>query len=194
MTLNKYLKEQNCNIIEGYSRSCYKETIILQVLASDSKIKNILEIGFNAGHSADTFLTYNSNCNLVSFDIGEHSYVKIAKEYIDRTYPARHTLILGDSTKTIPKYETDIKFDLIFIDGGHSYEVARADLMNCKRFSHKDTIVIIDDTVHRDDWKMNWTEGPTRAWLEGIKNNIIIEIDRRDFEPGRGMSWGLFNL
>lgn len=194
MTLNNYLKEKNCNIIEGYSRSCYKETIILQVLASDSKIKNILEIGFNAGHSADTFLTYNSNCNLVSFDIGEHSYVKIAKEYIDRTYPARHTLILGDSTKTIPKYETDIKFDLIFIDGGHSYEVARADLMNCKRFSHKDTIVIIDDTVHRDDWKMNCTEGPTRAWLEGIKNNIIIEIDRRDFEPGRGMSWGLFNL
>lgn len=194
MTLNNYLKEKNCNIIEGYSRSCYKETIILQVLASDSKIKNILEIGFNAGHSADTFLTYNSNCNLVSFDIGEHSYVKIAKEYIDRTYPARHTLILGDSTKTIPKYETDIKFDLIFIDGGHSYEVARADLMNCKRFSHKDTIVIIDDTVYRDDWKMNWTEGPTRAWLEGIKNNIIIEIDRRDFEPGRGMSWGLFNL
>jgi predicted O-methyltransferase YrrM len=192
MSLNNYLKEKKCNIIEGYSRSCYKETIILQVLASDSKIKNILEIGFNAGHSADTFLISNSNCNLVSFDIGEHSYVKIAKEYIDKTYSNRHTLILGDSTKTIPKYETDIKFDLIFIDGGHSYEVAHADLMNCKRFAHKDTIVIMDDTIYRKDWETEWTKGPTKVWLEGIKNNTIIEIEHRDFEPGRGMSWGKY--
>ena len=192
MSINQFLKERNCNIIEGYSRSCYKETILLQVLVSDSKFKNILEIGFNAGHSADTFLTYNSKCNLVSFDIGEHSYVKIAKEYIDKTYPNRHTLILGDSTKTIPKYETDVKFDLIFIDGGHSYEVSRADLMNCRRFAHKDTIVIMDDTIYRKDWVSEWTVGPTRAWQEGIKNNMIIEIDHRDFEPGRGMSWGKY--
>ena len=192
MSLNQYLKERNCNITEGYSRLCYKETILLQILASDSKVKNILEIGFNAGHSADTFLTYNSSCNLLSFDIGEHSYVKVAKEYIDKTYPDRHTLILGDSTKTIPKYETDIKFDLIFIDGGHSYEVARADLMNCKRFAHKDTIVIMDDTMYRKEWEAEYTKGPTRVWLEGIKNGTIIEIDHRDFEPGKGMSWGKY--
>ncbi len=192
MSLNKFLKERNCNIIEGYSRLCYKETIILQALVSDLKIKNILEIGFNAGHSSDTFLSFNSSCNVVSFDIGEHSYIKVAKEFIDSFYPNRHTLILGDSTKTIPKYESDIKFDLIFIDGGHSYDVARADLLNCKRFAHKDTIVIMDDTMYTKDWEAEYTKGPTRAWLEGIKNNTVIEINHSDFEPGKGMSWGKY--
>jgi predicted O-methyltransferase YrrM len=192
MSLNKFLKERNCNIIEGYSRLCYKETMILQALSSDKNIKNILEIGFNAGHSADTFLGINSDCNLVSFDIGEHSYVKVAKEFIDSIYPTRHTLILGDSTKTIPKYESDIKFDLIFIDGGHSYEVARADLLNCKRFAHKDTIVIMDDTMYKKVWEAEYTKGPTKAWQEGIKNNIIIESNHLDFEPGKGMSWGRY--
>ena len=192
MSLNKFLKERNCNIIEGYSRSCYKETIMLQVLASNNNIKNILEIGFNAGHSADTFLGINSNASLISFDIGEHSCVKVAKEFIDSFYPNRHTLILGDSTKTIPKYETDIKFDLIFIDGGHSYEVAKTDLLNCKRFAHKDTVVIMDDTMFRKEWEMEYTKGPTKAWQEGIKNNMIIEIEHYDFEAGRGMSWGKY--
>ena len=191
MALNKFLKEQNCNIIEGYSRSCYKETILLQVLSADKNIKKILEIGFNAGHSADTFLGINPNCNLLSFDIGEHDYVKVAKEFIDKTYPNRHTLILGDSTKTIPKYDTT-KYDLIFIDGGHSYEVAKADLQNCKRFAHTDTIVIMDDTIYRKDWETEWTIGPTRAWLESIKQKLITEMDHCDFEQGRGMSWGKY--
>jgi hypothetical protein len=64
--------------------------------------------------------------------------------------------------------------------------------MNCRRFAHKDTIVIMDDTIYRKDWVSEWTVGPTRAWQEGIKNNMIIEIDHRDFEPGRGMSWGKY--
>ena len=194
MALKVYLQKNNCNIIEGYSRSCYKETIILQMLCSDNSIKNILEIGFNAGHSSDLFLDNNQGCSVISFDIGEHSYVKVAKEYIDKTYPNRHTLIIGDSTKTIPNYKTDIKYDLIFIDGGHLYEVAKADLLNCKKLSHKDTIVIMDDTINKKDWEREYTIGPTRAWNEGIKSGLITQISSLDFEPGRGMSWGKYNI
>jgi predicted O-methyltransferase YrrM len=156
----------------------------------DNKIKNILEIGFNAGHSADLFLKTNTICNVLSFDIGEHSYVKIAKEFIDKTYPNRHTLVLGDSTKTVPIYQSNTTYDLIFIDGGHSYEVAKADLLNCKRLAHKDTIVVIDDTMYKKEWEKHYTIGPTKAWLEGIKHNIITKINHYDFEPGRGLSYG----
>jgi len=194
MSLISYLKNNNCNIIEGYSRSCYNEVIILQLLSSPKNIKNILEIGFNAGHSADLFLNTNSECNVLSFDIGEHSYVKIAKEFIDKTYPHRHKLVIGDSTKTIPLYQTDIKYDLIFIDGGHSYEVAKADLLNCKRFAHSETIVMMDDTMYNKNWEQPYTVGPTKAWLEGIKQNILTEISHKDFEFGRGLSWGKYIL
>ena len=72
MSLITYLKQNNCNITEGYSQSCYNQVIILQVLCSDKNIKNILEIGFNAGHSANLFLNTNTKCNVLSFDIGEH--------------------------------------------------------------------------------------------------------------------------
>ncbi len=192
MALDLYLKNNNCNIIEGYTRGCYKETIVLQLLSFNKQ--NILEIGFNAGHSADLFLSNNSNGNVLSFDIGEHDYTQIGKKYIDITYPNRHTLIIGDSTQSIPKYNSDIKYDLIFIDGGHSYQVAKADLINCKRFAHKDTIVIMDDTMYNKLWEKEYNTGPTQAWKEGIKNNIITEISHIDFEPGRGISWGNYVL
>ncbi len=58
----------------------------------------------------------------MSFDIGSHSYVKRAKKLIDEMFPLRHTLILGDSTKTLPEYckqKENMLFDAAFIDGGH---------------------------------------------------------------------------
>jgi predicted O-methyltransferase YrrM len=194
MALNNYLQKHNSNCVEGHSRTCSRQTILLQILCINSNIKNILEIGFNAGHSADLFLSNNSLCHVTSFDINQYLYVKIGKEFIDTTYPNRHTLIIGDSTKTIPIYQTNVQYDLIFIDGGHSYEVAKEDLLNCKRFAHKDTIVIMDDTIYKKEWEMDWTVGPTKAWQEGLRDNIITQLNTVDFELGKGMSWGKYNI
>jgi len=208
MSLVNYLNKNNCVIQEGNCRNINNQLIILQLLASNSNIKHILEIGFNAGHSSDLFLNINPDCTVTSFDIGLHSYYKVGKEFIDNKYPNRHTLILGDSTKTIPSFNSDIKYDLIFIDGGHEYEVVKADLLNCKRFAHaegglrhveggpwnNDTIIIMDDTMYKKEWEMSWNVGPNRAWQEGIKSNLITQIGYSDFTKGRGMSWGKYNL
>jgi predicted O-methyltransferase YrrM len=155
--------------------------------------KTILEIGFNGGHSADSFLKYNTQAKLVSFDIGAHAYVKDGKEYVDQKYPGRHTLIIGDSTKTIPVYQADQPFDVIFIDGGHEYPIAKADLENCKRLAHKNTLVMVDDIVKRTDWVEYYNRGPNRAWEEAKKSGLIKEIDSEDYSHGRGMAWGRYN-
>ena len=156
-----------------------------------------MEIGFNAGHSAEVFLKNNSKLTLTSFDLGSHDYVLTAKEYIDVIYKNRHTLILGDSTITVPKYINDNpnkKFDVIFIDGGHDYSIANADLQNCMNLAHKDTIVIIDDTIYTPGWEHWYTIGPTKTWLEHIANNKIIGINKKDYRHGHGMSWGKYNF
>ena len=196
MYLANYLNSRGFHQLEGYCQQNSNQVKDLIRLSSGSKI-NVMEIGFNAGHSAEVFLENNDTLNLTSFDLGEHDYVLAAKEYIDKMYPNRHSLILGDSTVSVPKYINDNPgktFDLIFIDGGHEYIIANADLENCKKLANKDTIVIIDDTCYTTGWQLDYTLGPTKTWTEHLDNGTITEINRVDYIPGRGMSWGKYNF
>ena len=195
MTLTEYLKSRGIDTFrEGYSQQVDGQVKDLIELTSKPDI-NVMEIGFNAGHSAELMLENNKSLKLTSFDLGQYDYVLPGKEYINMTYPDRHKLYLGDSTLTVPaftKQYPDAKFDVIFIDGGHLYPIAKADIDNCFHLAHKDTIVMLDDTMYTKDWEEGWTTGPTKAWLESIENNKIIELNRKDYMKGRGMSWGTY--
>jgi predicted O-methyltransferase YrrM len=196
MSITSFLNNRGFHQFEGYSLQCSQQVEDLINLTNKPHI-NIMEIGFNAGHSAEIFLQNNKNSTLTSFDLGIHNYVSTAKEYIDATYPNRHTLILGDSNQTVPIYlanNKDAKFDFIFIDGGHDYEIAKADIENCFHLAHKDTIVAMDDTMFIKEWTAGYTIGPTQTWIEHLHQNKIIELNRKDYSPGRGMSWGKYVL
>lgn len=194
MSVTTFLSNRGFYSFEGYSQQVSQQVEDLIILTNKPNI-NVMEIGFNAGHSAEIFLENNKELTLTSFDLGEHGYVKTAKEYIDATYPNRHNLILGDSRITIPNYlenNKDSKFDIIFIDGGHTYEIAKADMENCFHLAHKDTIVILDDTIFTQGWEKEYTIRPTRTWTEHLQQNKIIELNRTDYSDGRGMSWGKY--
>ena len=194
MSLHNYLINKGYNYFEGYSQQNFEQVEDLVKLTKNKKI-NIMEIGFNAGHSAEVFLKNNNDLTLTSFDLGFHSYVNIGKEYIDMMYPNRHKLILGDSRITIPNFiinNENIKFDVIFIDGGHDYDIVNSDLENCFHLAHKDTIVILDDTIFNSNWVAEWTIGPTHAWTEHLEQNKVFELGRIQYNYGKGMCWGKY--
>jgi predicted O-methyltransferase YrrM len=197
MALVEYLERSgfSANVFEGFSQQIPRQIQDLTTLIDNSDVKTAMEIGFNAGHSAEIFLDTNPSLHLTSFDLGAHDYVAVAKEYMDKTYPSRHTLVIGDSTLTIPSWE-QTTYDLIFIDGGHDYHVAKADLINCRRFANENTLVLMDDTMFSENggWIADFNVGPTRAWVGAIEQDIIVEIDHHDYCPGRGMAWGRYNV
>lgn len=97
--------------------------------------------------------------------------------------------------KTIPVFienNKGVKFDFIFIDGGHDYVVAKADMENCFHLAHKDTIVAIDDTMFTKGWEQLYTIGPTRTWGEHVQQQKVAQIGAHDYCIGRGMSWGKY--
>jgi len=193
MSITNFLNNRGFYHFEGYSQEIPQQIADLITLTNKPNI-NVVEIGFNAGHSAEIFLQNNNGLILTSFDLGSHDYVSTAKEYIDDTYPQRHNLILGDSRITIPIYlenNKHIKFDIIFIDGGHEYEIAKSDMENCFHLAHNDTIVILDDTMFTKEVQ-SYNIGPTQTWIEYIQQNKIVELGRIDYCDGRGMSWGKY--
>jgi len=194
-TVTEYLKERGFINFEGYSAQNNDEVELLKKLLNEKTIKNILEIGFNAGHSSEIFLESRNDIHVTSFDMGIHTYVKIAKQYIDKTYPTRHKLIYGDSRITLPEYienNCDKKFDLIFIDGGHYNDVPEKDLFNCKFLSHEETIVIMDDTMNNPEYINSWNIMPNKAWKDAIESNYIKEICTFDFSKTHGLSYGKY--
>jgi len=180
--------------LEGHTQLEQNLTDSLTKLVSDNKVKSVLEIGFNAGHSADTFLKASENITLVSFDIATHPYVDAGKQYIDEKYPGRHTLIKGDSRETVIEYyrnNPEKKFDLIFIDGGHYENIPQSDLANCRVFSHENTIVVMNDVKFKNI--ESWNVKPNEAWESFVDSNSIDEIRHLEFPPLNGLSYGKYN-
>jgi predicted O-methyltransferase YrrM len=140
------------------------------------------EIGFNAGLSSWAMLESDPDVQVVSFDLGLHRTVPRAKQLIDEAFPGRHTLVVGDSTQAVPAYAAQnpgVRFDLVFIDGGHDYEIAAADLQNMRKLSGPNTVVVMDDVM---PWRV-WGQGPTKAWEEAIRSGVVVQDEV--FKDGR---------
>ena len=110
-----------------------------------TNFKKLVEIGFNAGHSASILLSLFDDVSVQSYDIGQfditHSNGKLVKE----KFGDRFSLKITDSLK-ITTGEVN-GADILFIDGGHDFPIVSGDINLWERSDIP--YVIIDDLQHR---------------------------------------------
>ena len=190
--LKEYVdREYKGYIREGYTLQMEKQAHRLIELCVRRRPRRILEIGFNYGHSSLLFLlnTAGLNTEVVSLDMGEHS--KVGADYIRREFGRRHKFIFGNSLVEVPKLEG--KFDLIFVDGGHSFRDAMMDVINCMRLSNSGTLLVVDDVVKEGEDCLFWNEGPSQVWkMMTNEGDIVVEEGYDKYDRGRGMVWGRY--
>lgn len=158
----------------------------LNLLRKETKIKTILEIGFNTGLSTTAFLSARPDITVISIDIGEHNYVLEAKKWIDKEFPNRHLLFIGDSTTTLPQIMKQFplyKPDFIFIDGGHYNPVPKLDIQNSIDIAHPGTFIVVDDVVP-------WLQDIIDAINFFMKEHKLHLLDQSEYPPS--WRWAVF--
>lgn len=154
----------------------------LASLAARPGVTSICEVGFNAGYSSWAFLTGSPSVEVYSFDLAGYAYSEGAKAHIDELFPGRHHLIQGDSHVTVTEFaqqHPETKFDVVFVDGDHSLDGARADLRDLRALSTEETVVVMDDIT---PW-LWFGEGPTAAWEEAVETGLIVH--RSYYQDGK---------
>ena len=129
-----------------YPRTEFRSKRRLLSLLALSK-KNILEVGFNAGHSALLLLTANPDLKYTAIDLNFNPYVIECFDYLKSVFGDRICLQVGDSQIELPKLlDKNSSFDGYIIDGGHSIPVAQSDLLNIIKYAGNDAVICFDDS------------------------------------------------
>lgn len=108
---------------------------------------HMLEVGFNAGHSA--LLALACGVEYHGVDIGKFPYVRPAADYLKKMFGDRFHYYEGDSLKVLPQLPTRfpyLRFNLFHIDGHHGAYYFGHDTANATKMALKNAWIIIDDT------------------------------------------------
>lgn len=139
----------------------------------------VLEIGLDVGISARCFLEY-PNIKLTSIDPGE---VDIGiREINDLKFDKRWTFHHMSSDK----YFADCKkqFDIIYVDGDHSYTQCKKDIDNAWKFIKPAGTLIGHDFLHKSNFYHDKECGVTQAFREFIcEKNVEAHI----YPPNPGL-------
>ena len=165
-------------VIEGNSGLYTYQSRLYHWLAGRPWVNTVCETGFNAGHSTLQWLTGSDYAKVYSFDIVSHYYTRPMADYLKRTFPGRLHITFGDSLETLPRFaagHSEVKCDIILVDGGHRYSVAMGDLRNFRKLANVDRNVLILDDTNTQPISTAWNE----AQAEGFTVQIFACTDKR---------------
>lgn len=188
------------NLLPGMRTDCNEGNIswfpdrqtLLTTLIKNHKPKQIVQIGFNMGHSAfvicDTIASLRQSGDygetpvvITVFDICEHECTvpnfEILSEEVKK-YGIYMNLIPGSSLETIPQFlnSNDILFDFVEVDGGHTFECVTSDTILTASRLKPDGVIYVDDykstqtnipDVDRGIDSINWENFTTNS-IDGV--------------------------
>lgn len=153
----------------------YPHYEIIQHLATWIKPVNYLEIGVRHGNVYHLVRDYAKNCYLVDID------------FLDIGYSENTIKFEMTSDLFFKNIDSNLKFDLVFIDGDHSKEQVLKDFINVKDMIIDDGFIILHDTYPCDE-RMELPIHSNNAWqaMLEIKQRFIKEweIITLPFNPG----------
>jgi len=133
-----------------FSRSGYESHSFLNEYILQNRCRKIMEIGVADGENAKNMVRMASRnfpaeeveyYGFDTFGWNDSSQMKEVRRKLEKT-GCKFRLFKGDSVETLPQASKDLPMmDLIFIDGGHSYETVKSDWENSKALMHPYTAV-----------------------------------------------------
>lgn len=110
------------------------------------KLKSFLEVGFAAGINNSFLNRFFNFKKIVAIDYVSPGGINKETFFANLRFK-KLTLICGDSTDqdTVNKATILGPYDLIFIDGGHSYETVKKDFNNFSKILKNDGVIVIHD-------------------------------------------------
>ena len=134
--------------IEGHMQVQQNVVDMWLKIKDHTSFRSMIEIGFNVGHSSVIVLSLFDDVSVNSFDINRNERTQQGAEIVKEKFNNRHNFY-SYNTLTLREDINNKNFalpnaDLIFIDGGHSFEVALNNIMIAKE--NNISYVVVDDS------------------------------------------------
>ncbi len=156
--MEKYADEKGIPIMEKDGINFLSEFVKL------NKIKNILEIGSAIGYSAINMALASEDVNIITIERDKDRYIEAVKNIKSAKLDHRITLVLADALD----FNTDEKFDLIFIDAAKG--------KNKDFFEHFEANLSLDGYIITDNMDFH---GYVAMKEEDIPSKNILGIVRK---------------
>lgn len=172
-------------LLGGQKEKWFDLLTFLYAAAKVEQPETYFEVGVHKGGSMAQVLSQSPKTRCLGFDIwpkdyamvegwGEHmpSSEDFVRSEMAKICPNHYIeFIAGDTHQTLPAYfaeNPDAMFDLALVDGGHSQECARSDLLAVVGHAR---ILAFDDIIH-----------PTEPGLEAVWDEVLAGCGRKFVE------------